>query len=241
MKMILKSSVVVLGMAAGLSWVGSAAAAERVIGTTTYEAQPLRDTLNIGGKEGQFKAIRMEAKQSDIEVLDLKVVYSNGSSEDIRVRQTFKAGTSSRTIDLKGYTRGIKQIIVTYVPKGPAKLVFYGVEGAAVFPSWENLGCKQVNFLVDKDTIEVGRKEGTYKSLRLKVRQAPVELFDIRVTFGNGDKQTIQVRQAVPAGAESRPIDLNGKSRGIQRIEMLYRSIPSFKGKAEICVDGKQS
>lgn len=239
MKVILKSSLVALGLMFGAALGTSAQAGEQVIGTTSYQAQPLRETLNIGSREGQFKALRMEVRQSDVEVLDLKIVYGNGASEDIPVRQIFRAGTSSRVIDLKGYQRAIKQIIVTYVPKGPAKIVFYGVEGAPIFSGWERLGCKQVNFFVDHDVIKVGRNEGTYRSLRLKVREAPVEIFDMRVTFGNGAKQVIKVGQKVPAGAESRPIDLNGKDRGIQTIELLYRSIPTYKGKAEICVDGR--
>ena len=78
-------------------------------------AAPQRDVVNIGGREGQFKAIRLEVRQSDVEVLDLKIVYGNGDAEDIRVRQMFKAGSSSRVIDLKGGKRAIKQIIVTYV------------------------------------------------------------------------------------------------------------------------------
>jgi hypothetical protein len=217
-----------------------AMAKEQVIGTASFTQQPVRETVKVGAGEGRFKGIRMEVRQSDVEILDLKVVYGNGSDEDIRVRQMFKAGSSSRVIDLEGRRRAIKHIIVTYLPKGPARIVFFGVESAAQAASWERLGCKNVGFIVDKDTIDVGRKDGAFKSLKLKVRQAPVEFFAVRVMFGNGLRQDIQIREKVPAGAESRPIDLAGDARGIQKIDLLYRALPTFKGKAEVCVDGLQ-
>jgi len=44
----------------------------------------------------------------------------------------------------------------------------------------------------------------------------------------------------IAPGLVSRPIDLKGNDRGIDRIDLLYRSIPSFLGKADVCVDGLQ-
>ncbi len=220
---------------------GVAQAKEVTIGTINHEARPTRDVIEIGGREGQFRAIRFEVRQSDVEVLDLRIVYGNGQTEDIRVRQNFRAGSSSRVIDLDGAKRAIRQVIVTYVAKGPARIVFFGVEGSgAAVASWERLGCKDVRFSVDRDTLTVGRKEGSFRSIRLKVRNAPVEMYDLRVVFGSGARQDLRVRAVIPPGGETRAIDLVGDNRGIDRVEMIYRSIPNFKGTAEVCVDGLQ-
>jgi hypothetical protein len=231
------AAAIVAGCAAFAS--GSALAGESVIGTVTYEMRPQRDVVEVGAREGQFRAIRFEVRQADVEVLDLQVVYGNGQREDIRVRQMFKAGSSSRVIDLAGARRAIKQIIVTYNASGPARIVFFGVEGAGA-ADWQRLGCKTVGFLVDRDVIPVGRKEGTFSAIRLRVRNAPIEMFSLRVVFGSGARQDINLRAVIPQGGETRRIDLAGKERGIDRVEMLYRSIPTFKGKAEVCVDGLQ-
>lgn len=218
---------------------GPVMAKEQLLGTAIYEALPQRDVVNVGAAEGRFKAIRLEVRQNDVEVLDLKVVYGNGTAEDIRVRQVFKAGSSSRMIDLKGSDRFIKQIVVVYRAKGPARILFHGVE-AEIARNWEVLGCKSVGFAIDRDVIKVGRNEGRFRALKLRVREAPVEFLDVRVVFGDGKRQDIRVRQVIRAGQETRPIDLIGESRGIDRVELLYRSIPTFKGKAEVCVDGLQ-
>ena len=217
-----------------------ASARDVLIGSTSYEARPIRDTINIGGREGQFRGLRFDVRQSDVEVLEFRVVYGNGSSEDIKVRQFFRAGTSSRVFDLAGRQRAIRQIIVTYVPSGPARIQFYGVEGGGggVIANWEQLGCKSVGFLIDRDVIQVGRQDGRFRALRLEVSESPVEFFDLRVVFGNGVKQDIRVRELIRPGERTRPLDLFGENRGIARVEMVYRSIPGFKGKARVCVSG---
>ena len=61
------------------------------------------------------------------------------------MRQFFRAGTSSRVIDLIGRQRAIRQIIVTYVPSGPARIQFYGVEGGGgggVMPTGSSLAAR---------------------------------------------------------------------------------------------------
>lgn len=219
---------------------GSAIAKEVSLGTAVYEAKPQRDIIKVGAREGAFRAVRFEVKGSDVEVLDLKIVYGSGNAEDIRVRQVFRAGSSSRVIDLEGGRRAIKEIVITYMSKGPARIQFFGVEAAVAQPSWERLGCKDVGFVIDRDVVKVGRKEGTFRAIKLRVRKAPVEFFDLRVVYGSGAAESFRVRATVPPGSESRPIDLGGKGRGIDRVEMIYRATPSFKGTAEVCVDGLQ-
>ncbi len=229
----------VMTAAMGVMTAGPVLAGEQLLGTAAVVVHPQRETLSVGGQQGTFKALRMEVRQSDVEVLDLKVIYGNGMIDDIPVRQTFKANSSSRVIDLKGKDRAIKEIVVTYVPYGPAKILFYGVEGAPP-AQWVQLGCKGVAFLVDHDSVQVGHKDGTFTRIRLRVKEAPVEFFSIRVTFGNGYRQDIKAHEIVRAGSISRPIDLIGDKRGIDHIDLLYRSIPTFKGKAEVCIDGLQ-
>src|SRR5512145_868151 len=58
-----------------------------------------RDVIRVGRREGRFKAIRLEARGNDVEMLDLKVVYSNGDVDDIRVRSLIRQGTRTRPLD----------------------------------------------------------------------------------------------------------------------------------------------
>lgn len=241
----LKYAVAAIVLCLGAILGGAAQAREVPIGSITYEGRPeQREVINVGGREGEFRAFRFEVRQNDVEVLDVRVVYGNGLTEDIRVRQVLRAGSSSRVIELGSPRRALKQIVITFIPRGPARILFFGIDGpggggggGGGMGEWVRLGCKDVRFLVDRDTLRVGR-DGRFAALRLKVRNAPVEMFSLRVTFGNGARLDVPVREVLLPGMGSRPIDLMGNNRGIDRIDMLYRSIPTNKGTAEVCIDG---
>ena len=72
------------------------------------------DTIKVGRREGRFKAIRLQARGNDVEMLDLKVIYANGAPDDIPVRSLIRQGTRTRPLDLKGYERAIHQIDMVY-------------------------------------------------------------------------------------------------------------------------------
>jgi hypothetical protein len=47
------------------------------------------------------------------------------------------------------------------------------------------------------------------------------------------------VREEIRAGGQTRPIDLRGRARTIDRVEMVYRAEPNFRGRATVCVEGR--
>jgi hypothetical protein len=73
-----------------------------------------RDVIKVGRREGKFKAIRLEARGNDVEMLDLEVVYANGAPDDIQVRSLIRQGTRTRPLDLRGRERAIRQIEMVY-------------------------------------------------------------------------------------------------------------------------------
>ena len=94
---------------------------------------------------------------------------------------------------------------------------------------WVQLGCQQVTFLTtDRDSIRVGRSEGRFKALRLLARGNDVEMLDLKVIYANGEPDDIPVRSSIRQGTKTRPLDLRGRERAIQRIEMVYRSKLEF-------------
>ena len=104
---------------------------------------------------------------------------------------------------------------------------------------WEQLGCQKVGFLVDRDAIKVGRREGKFKAIRLEVSGNTVYMNDLKVIYGNGAPDDINVRSEIRDGGQTRPLDLKGRGeRAIDRIEMTYRAKPNFKGSAKVCVSG---
>ena len=76
-----------------------------------------RDTIRVGRREGRFKAIRLEARGNDVEMIDLKVIYANGEPDDIQVRSLIRQGTRTRALDLRGRERAIRQIDMVYAKR----------------------------------------------------------------------------------------------------------------------------
>lgn len=212
-----------------------------------------RDVVRVGRREGRFSAIRLVVRDNAVEMLDLKVIYANGEPDDIPVRSIIRPGDRTRPLDLRGWERSIDRVEMVYraVPnfRGRATVCVEGLQGPPRGPGpgpgpgarWEELGCQPVSFIgKDRDVIRVGRREGRFKAIRLHARGNNVELLDLKVIYANGEPDDIPVRHHLRAGQYTRPLDLKGWERAIDRIEMIYRSRPSFRGIATVCVEGLQ-
>jgi hypothetical protein len=119
--------------------------------------------------------------------------------------------------------------------------------GAAVLPAsarphnrdWELLGKRDVGFLADRDVIEVGKAEGDFRKIQLRVKDNGVHIMDLKVIYANGQPDDIPVRSEIPAGGQTRVIDLKGGDRFIKRVELVYKSKLNFKGHATVELWGR--
>jgi hypothetical protein len=95
---------------------------------------------------------------------------------------------------------------------------------ADVGRDWEKLGEKTVERRAEKDEIVVTAREGRFSKIKLKVRVNGVNIKDLKVHFGDGKVQDIEVRKVIPAGGETREIDLEGGRRVIRKVSFVYKS-----------------
>lgn len=87
---------------------------------------------------------------------------------------------------------------------------------------WVYLGEAHVDGAADHDKIKVGKLEGRFRALQIKVDRAPVEFRHVVVHYANGTNEEVQVRQKIRAGGSTRDIDLRGGDRAIESIEIWY-------------------
>ncbi|MBN2416580.1 DUF2541 family protein [bacterium] len=109
---------------------------------------------------------------------------------------------------------------------------------AAQAPRWKQLGVRKVTFRTEKDVIEVGADEGVYKKIKLTVRQSGVNFTDMKVHFANGDVIDVQIRKVIPAGGETRAIDLPGNNRIIKKVVFWYASTKANSKRATVRLYG---
>jgi hypothetical protein len=87
---------------------------------------------------------------------------------------------------------------------------------------WRLLGTAHVDGAVDHDNITVSKSERPFREIQLRVRGGAVEFRHVVVHYGNGASDEVQVRERIPAGGQTRPIDLRGERRDIRSVELWY-------------------
>ena len=126
------------------------------------------------------------------------------------------------------------------------KSILAGLAGIAVaiaaLPAqaaqWVQLGEQKVNHSADRDTLYVGAYEGRYEALRFRVTGNEVAFAEVRVVYGNGTSEVLDVKEHVQPGETTRPYDLRGQHRIIERVEFLYQSESQWARRATVQVLG---
>jgi len=215
-----------------------------MLGQQSVGLNPDKDVFFVGTDEGRYEALRFRVLGNRVAFAEARVFYGNGSSEVLNVKEHMQPGETSQAYDLQGKHRLIKRIEVLYQSEmpwaGKATVQIYGLQFAGYNPGseWTVLGTKNVNLVADHDAIYVGPGGGKFRSIRFHVTNRPIHLYDIRVTFGNGQVQTYNFNTHIPAGTYSPSLDLAGAYRMIDHIDLVYRT-ESFGGHAHMTVYGQ--
>jgi hypothetical protein len=105
---------------------------------------------------------------------------------------------------------------------------------------WEILGERKVNFLSDKDVMDI-KSRSLYTAIRFMVEDRDIRLHELKIYFNNGDKLEPSLDEDITAGQSSRYIELGQEGRIIDRIEFKYRTVGNIlKGRANVVVLGRR-
>lgn len=223
------------------------------------------DAILVGAREGWYSAIKIEVAGGNLEMYNIKLTFGNGDTWSPETRVQFHEGSWSRTIDLPGPARLVRRIDFWYrsrLRRGAATVRVFGRsadapdsprtvaearEALAAGPpppptaGWEHLGVRPVDFRVDHDVVLAGG-QGAFRAVRFDVEGGNLEMFDVKITFGNGETFSPNTRLVFDAGAHSRVIDLPGNARIVRRIDFFYRSVGGLRtgSKATVHVYGRR-
>jgi hypothetical protein len=101
-------------------------------------------------------------------------------------------------------------------------VLLLGSSAVALAQRWQYLGEANVDGAVDHDNIVVSSSRGAFRAIQIKVQRAPIEFDRVVIHYGDGDSEPIQIRSRIPAGGQTRVIDLPGNRRIIRSVEFWY-------------------
>jgi hypothetical protein len=88
------------------------------------------DEILVTAYEGTFRKLKLSVVNAPIFVRNVKIVYGNGNTTNIRVNRKIEKNSDSAALDLPGNKRIIKKVIFNYksVPsyRGKASVVLFG-------------------------------------------------------------------------------------------------------------------
>ena len=110
----------------------------------------------------------------------------------------------------------------------------------AIEEGWDLIAERKVNFVKDKDIIEV---HSSYKftAIRFKVEGHDVRLNGLKISYQNGDKLEPAMDDVITADQYSREIELSADGKFVNTIQFKYHTTGNvFKGRANVLVFGKR-
>ena len=231
------------------------------LGERTVNGQFDHDRIEVGRYDGRFSKVTMVVENSDLELLDFKIVFGDRTEYHPTVNQVFREGQRTRVIDLPPSEAVIRFIDIRYrnLPGGgDARVQVWGwrIGGAAPPPpapppppvvapvpwdarGWTLLGERTVDGRFDHDRIEVGRYEGKFSKLTIVVENSDLELIDLSIQFARGPAWHPALQHFFREGQRTRAIDFPGDERTIRYIDFKYRNLPGG-GRAKVAVFGRK-
>jgi hypothetical protein len=85
--------------------------------TIAYKTVNGRDTDNIPVRgSARYRQLKVCVYGGPIEMRDVDVFFRNGRHQDIGTRSLMRAGTCTRNLDLRGYSRDVTRVRLKYAP-----------------------------------------------------------------------------------------------------------------------------
>jgi hypothetical protein len=219
------------------------------LGINRVSREREREVIQMSRRDGRFNAILLRVRQSPVRIRRVRVVFGNGRRQDLDLPNVLRPGDSD-VLELRGRQgRFIDRIVLVYRDAGGprrARVAVFGrkTERRPTFrdlgPNWSRLSADRVARERDRDVIQLSRRDGRFNAILLRVRQSPVRIRRVRVVFGNGRRQDLDLPNVLRPG-DSDVLELRGRQgRFIDRIVLVYRDAGGPR-RARVEVWGRQT
>jgi hypothetical protein len=91
-----------------------------------------KDFVRVGARQGAFTKIMIVVDEGELNLDDIIIEYDNGRKHSPKLRHSFRDGSRTRPMDLRGDARVIRRVELRYsnMPRNSrAKVQIWGREG----------------------------------------------------------------------------------------------------------------
>ena len=110
-------------------------------------------------------------------------------------------------------------------PSGPATAPPPSVAGHPDMTGWRLMGDAWVTGQFERQIIRVGKPEGRVARVMLVITGSNLDVGDVVIQFGNGQRWSPGLRHSFGDGSRSRAIDLPGHVRFIRGVELVHGAV----------------
>lgn len=206
----------------------------RVLGETRLSPSTRdMEVVRVESCNPRVERLQLRAKNADANIRFLALRFKNGQVEELDVRSFLPRGASTRWIDIPNSGRCIDRIgiIGTSAFGGnfnPARIEFVGQyadrdsSGSATGQP-RLLGATRLSIFENSpDYIKVAECKPRVSSIQLRARSSDAYINRVVVTFGNGERQTLNVGNTLRKDQETRWYPLDGRSgRCVTQIRVI--------------------
>jgi hypothetical protein len=201
-----------------------------LIGSAVVNGAHDRDTIRAD-KAATYDELTMVVTDSDLQLNGMTIIFTNKMTFSPKVTHMFREGQRTRAIDLPGADRAIDRIELSYanIPGGgKAHVEIWGRSKQGAAPDWDTTGWTKLGVAnvsghtnaPEVQKVQIGKTAGAFTALTLFVPNSDVQLQDMVIVFGNGEKFSPKIKHSFKEGQRSRAIDLRGKARAIDHVEL---------------------
>ena len=202
-----------------------------------------RDVIRVGSELGRFSQLYFRARNGDIVVFDIEIEYEDGRTQRKVLDERLRADADPLYVELdRGASEYIKKVVVNYRARrnnsGSATLLSVagksegGVPGMP--PGWEVLETREYNTGASLITVTIGGQEGGFRAIRFRALDQPVSIRGITMVYGNGERDFERFAARLSRGEVSDAVDVEGRRRAIQRVEVAFETPARGEGRLQI-------
>lgn len=225
-----------------------------LLGERTVNGRVDHDRIDVGRQDGRFNKLTMVVENSDLELMDFRIVFGDRTEYHPKLSYVFREGQRTRVIELPPGEAVIRFIDIQYrnLSAAEAHVQVWGFRTGGAQPppppgpppppawdpkGWTLLGERTVDGRFDHDRIDVGPYQGRFSKLTLVVENSDLEMIDMSIKFERGAPFRPDIAHFFREGQRTRPIDFPGDERIIKHIDFRYRNLPGG-GRARVAVYG---